>query len=138
MQASEFPETLVEQAVNTLNPWFMFALAALATWRITHLVVDEDGPFDSILKLRSSLGRSTLGDLMDCFECVSLLIAIPLAFSVIRSPLGWMLAWLALSGAACLLQRLGAGPVGFPLQPPSFPDNHDRILRRPRQDHPEI
>ena len=132
--ATNLRSTRGEQVVDTFTPWFVFVLAVLATWRITHLVAEEDGPFDSILKLRSILGTSTFGALMDCFECVSLLIAIPLAFLVGHSPLGGVLAWLAISGAACLLERLGARRTDLPLQPLSFPENHDCDSQRSRPD----
>jgi hypothetical protein len=48
---------------------------------------------------------------MDCFNCLSLWVALPAALFVSRQPLVWMFAWLALSGAACLLERLGREPV---------------------------
>jgi hypothetical protein len=81
-------------------------LAALATWRVTHLLASEDGPADLIVKLRVALGNGFAGTLMDCFNCLSLWIAAPAALFVARTPLAWLLVWLALSGAACLLQRL--------------------------------
>jgi hypothetical protein len=85
--------------------WIRFVLAILATWRVTHLLANEDGPADLIVRLRSRLGRSLAGQLMDCFKCLSLWIAAPAAFFVVRSPLDWLFTWLALSGAACLLER---------------------------------
>lgn len=88
-----------------------FVLAVLATWRVTHLLAEEDGPADLIVKLRAALGDSLAGSLMDCFKCLSLWIAAPAALFVTRSPLMWLLVWLALSGAACLLQRLAPEPV---------------------------
>jgi hypothetical protein len=81
-----------------------FALAALATWRVTHLLAEEDGPFDAVVRVRRALGDGQLGELMDCFHCLSMWVAAPLTFTVTRrreAPL----VWLALSGAACLLQR---------------------------------
>jgi hypothetical protein len=78
----------------------------LATWRVTHLLANEDGPADLIVRLRVALGDSLAGSLMDCFNCLSLWIAAPAALFVARSPLVWLFVWLALSGAACLLQRM--------------------------------
>ena len=89
------------------NIWFRAALAMLATWRMTHLLASEDGPFDGIARVRAWFGHSFLGKLMDCFYCLSLWVAAPAALAVTRSPYEWPLVWLALSGAACLLQRLG-------------------------------
>jgi Protein of unknown function (DUF1360) len=91
--------------------WVRFVLAALATWRVTHLLASEDGPADVIVRLRALLGRSIFGKLMDCFNCLSLWIAAPAALFVSRRPLEWVLCWLALSGAACLLERMGQDRV---------------------------
>jgi hypothetical protein len=83
-----------------------FLICSLATWRLTHLVVEEDGPFDLIVRLRSALGDSQAGRAMDCFYCSSLWLAAPIAFAVARTPLDWLLSWLALSGAAALLEQI--------------------------------
>ena len=56
-----------------------FCLTALAVWRMTHLLAEEDGPRDAVAKLRARLGASILGRLMDCFYCLSLWISLPLA-----------------------------------------------------------
>ena len=42
---------------------------------------------------------------MDCFYCLSIWTAAPVAAAVARRPREAPLAWLALSGAACLLER---------------------------------
>jgi hypothetical protein len=84
-----------------------FILAALVTWRVTHLLANEDGPADVIARLRGRLGSGRLGNLMDCFYCVSLWVAVPAALLVSREPATWAISWLALSGAACLLERQG-------------------------------
>ena len=87
------------------SQWFLFVLALLATWRVTHLISREDGPGDVLVTLRLRLGTGLLGQLMDCFNCLSLWVAAPLAFVVGRNVLESALAWLALSGGACLLER---------------------------------
>src|SRR5207302_5380198 len=46
---------------------YEFMLGVLAVWRLTHLLTDEDGPFDWIARL-----RRRAGGLMDCFYCLSL------------------------------------------------------------------
>lgn len=94
-----------------LSAWLRLALAVLATWRITHLLAREDGPAELIVRLRARLGGGFFGKLMDCFHCLSLWVAAPLAFFVSSKPLDLLLTWLALSGAACLLERLGQEPV---------------------------
>jgi hypothetical protein len=86
-----------------------FLVAVLATWRISHLIVKEDGPFDVVLRTRARAGTSMLGRLMDCPYCVSVWAALPLA--------GWLArrgglpatdvvpVWLAISAGACLLEQ---------------------------------
>lgn len=85
-----------------------FAVAALATWRITHLLAREDGPAGAIVALRARAGTGPLGELMDCFYCMSIWVAAPFGLTVARRPREVPLAWLAVSGAACLLERLTA------------------------------
>lgn len=82
-----------------------FVLCCLATWRLTHLLVAEDGPWDLVVRLRTRLGNSEAGRAMDCFYCTSLWLAIPMTFLVTQDPWGWLLCWLALSGAASLLEQ---------------------------------
>jgi hypothetical protein len=48
---------------------------------------------------------------MDCFQCLSLWVALPVAFFVVQRPIEIVVTWLALSGAACLLERLEREPV---------------------------
>jgi hypothetical protein len=86
-------------------------LALLATWRMTHLLAKEDGPADIIVKFRAKLGNGLLGKLLDCFYCLSIWVAAPLAVFVTWEPIEWFVTLLALSGGACLLERIGRDPV---------------------------
>ena len=89
-----------------------FVLGALATWRVTHLIAEEDGPADAVLRLRARLGNGQLGRLMDCFACTSVWVAAPVSVAVARRPRDAPLTWLALPGAACLLERVARpGPA---------------------------
>jgi len=123
--------------MDAWSPALSFVLATLATWRVTHLLAEEDGPFDSVLKLRTKLGMSLAGRLMDCFQCLSLWIAAPFTFMASHSLWAWIPAWLAISGAACLLERLGKEPVEWQLRPPNFPENSEHDVLRSRQDGTE-
>jgi len=85
-----------------------FALCTLALWRFTHLLAEEDGPWDLIVRLRKGMGDGFLGNLFDCFYCLSLWLSLPPAIWLCG---GWakrLVCWLALSGAACLLERATA------------------------------
>lgn len=82
-----------------------FCVGALATWRITHLLAAEDGPADAVARLRLWAGSGPAGQLLDCFYCLSVWTAAPVAAAVARRRRDTPLTWLALSGAACLLER---------------------------------
>ncbi len=89
---------------------WLFALCVLATWRLTHLLAREDGPGDVIVRIRAALGNSWLGTMMDCFFCLSLWVAIPLTWGFDLNLPQSLLLWLAMSGAACLLERISSWP----------------------------
>ncbi len=82
-----------------------FGLATLATWRLGHLLAEEDGPGSVVVRVRERLGPSALGELMDCFYCLSVWISAPLSIAIAPRRRDQPLVWLALSGAACLLER---------------------------------
>lgn len=88
--------------------WLWFAISALATWRVSHLIQAEDGPGDVIVRLRLWAGDGVLGRGLDCFYCVSVWVALPFAIAIAASPLEPLLLWPALSGAAILLERATA------------------------------
>ena len=83
-----------------------FTLAALATWRLAHLVAYEDGPANAIAKARARAGTSLVGELMDCFYCLSMWCAVPFGVALCRRRGDVPITSLALSGTACLLERL--------------------------------
>jgi len=99
----------LNQSINQSGTIWRFCLAALAVWRMTHLLAEEDGPWDAIANLRARLGASIFGRLMDCFYCLSLWISLPLAVWLNggwAGIIGLIVHWLALSGTACLFQRM--------------------------------
>jgi hypothetical protein len=80
-------------------------LSVFAVWRLTHLIGKEDGPFDIIFLIRKKAGSGFFGKLMDCFYCLSIWIALPFGIWLGTSWIEKILVWLALSGAACLLEQ---------------------------------
>ena len=54
-------------------------LAALATWRLTHLLVEEDGPGHVLGRLRGAVDRTPLVGLLDCFGCASVWVGVGVA-----------------------------------------------------------
>lgn len=85
--------------------FYRLLLGALATWRLTHLLNAEDGPWDLLVRFRRAVGDGMFGKLLDCFYCLSVWIAAPIAYALGD---GWrerLWYWPALSAAACLLER---------------------------------
>jgi len=99
-----------------------FALFALATWRVTHLLVEEDGPADVVLRVRRRAGSSALDrvwtvSIAQVSGGASFRGRTPArAFVACRhvsshAPLEGVATWCALSGAACLLERVSGSGV---------------------------
>ncbi len=97
-------DVFVSMATDFSNA-MRFVLCALAVWRLTHLIVAEDGPWNLVVKLRAWLGDSEAGRGMDCFYCSSVWMAIPFTFVVASRVLDWFVVWLALSATASLLEQ---------------------------------
>ena len=64
---------------------YRFILGLLTVWRITHLLHAEDGPWDIVVRLRRAAGNGFWGKLLDCFYCLSLWSAVPLALLLGRT-----------------------------------------------------
>jgi hypothetical protein len=83
-----------------------------------------------IVRFRARLGSGQAGKLMDCFDCLSFWVAAPVALLTCRKPSDRVLAWLALSGAACLLERAVSEPVIIQPMPETTKGNfNDGLLR---------
>ena len=85
-----------------------WVLATLAVWRVSHLLWAEDGPGDIFVRLRRAMGGGQLGGLLDCFYCLSMWTALPGAVWLADDWVPGIIGWLALSGGACLLERVTA------------------------------
>jgi len=88
-----------------------FVLATLAVWRVAHLLVHEDGPKVLIAQLRALAAGTEIGRALDCVGCMSLWLALPASVWVSRRLSEFVPTWLALSGAAFLLERIGGQPL---------------------------
>jgi len=86
--------------------FYWLVLGILCVWRITHLFQAEDGPWDIIVHLRRRAGAGFWGQLLDCFYCLSVWIAAPLAFYLGEELGEQILLWPALSAGAILLERV--------------------------------
>lgn len=90
--------------------FYWLTLGILGVWRITYLLHAEDGPWNVLARIRRSLGAGVVGQTLDCFYCLSLWVAIPLAWWLGQTWVERLLLWLGLSGAAILLHRATTRP----------------------------
>ena len=86
--------------------FYWLLLGILATWRITHLLNAEDGPWQLVVRLRRIAGDGFWGELLDCFYCLSLWVSVPLAVLIGSNSKERGMLWLALSGGAAVLERI--------------------------------
>ncbi|MDD5723568.1 MAG: DUF1360 domain-containing protein [Syntrophales bacterium] len=82
---------------------FDLILGSLCVWRITHLLQAEDGPWRMSVRLRRAMGSGFWGELLDCFNCLSLWISAPFAVIMGSGVVEKIFFWLALSAGAILL-----------------------------------
>jgi hypothetical protein len=104
--------------------FYFLIIGTLCVWRITHLLNAEDGPWNLMVKLRRMVGQGFFGELLDCFYCLSLWIALPFAFLIGEGRKERLLLWPALSGAAILLERF-ASKAEAPA-PPFFTEDQEQ------------
>jgi hypothetical protein len=115
-------------------PVSWFPIVVLGVWRIVHLLVAEDGPWDLAARLREAVGSGFWGGLLDCFACLSLWASVPFALTMGTTWLQWAVLWLALSGAAVLLEGLAtwAGeppPARYVEDLPEAEDSDDMLRK---------
>jgi hypothetical protein len=88
--------------------FYFLVLGTLGVWRIAHLINQEAGPGELFTRLRRWVGSGFLGQLLDCFYCLSFWIAVPFAAVIGHTWLERSLLWPALSGAAIILEKMSA------------------------------
>jgi len=84
----------------------IYFIMTIIVWRLTHLLSNEDGPFDIIIRFRKLLGDSFWGKLMDCFYCLSIwvgLISACIVSTNLKEVVGLTLYY---SGAAILVEKI--------------------------------
>ena len=85
---------------------YWLLLGALVVWRLTHLLHAEDGPWDLMRRFRDAVARGFAGGLFDCFYCLSLWIAAPVAWFLGSEATHKFLLWPALSAGAIIIERV--------------------------------
>jgi hypothetical protein len=86
--------------------FYSFFLGTLFVWRITHLLSAEDGPWDVVIRLRRAAGEGFLGQILDCFYCLSIWVSAILAIFLGKNVGERILLGPALSAGAILLERV--------------------------------
>lgn len=87
--------------------WYWFVLGVLAVWRVTHLLHLEHGPWGLFERGRALGRRIGIGELVDCFFCLSLWTAVPVAWWLGSTWPERLVAWLACSAGAILIEVNG-------------------------------
>jgi hypothetical protein len=81
-------------------------LTMLAVWRVTHLLVAEDGPWSVLVHLRAFLLNYKISKVLDCFYCLSIWVAIPFALWLTQGWYQWIVMALALSAGAIVIHEI--------------------------------
>lgn len=89
---------------------FAFIVVSLAIWRLSYVVVRENGPLMVFARLRARLAASQersggLFDLISCIYCVSFWIGLVGALWVSNGILEWLAYGFAFSAVAVLIER---------------------------------
>ncbi|MFT4295075.1 MAG: hypothetical protein QM582_06645 [Micropruina sp.] len=85
------------------------AVGALATWRVSRLLVSEDGPGQLVVRLRRAVDGTPLAGVMDCFACTSVWVGTGVSVALFGGRArvrDVAVLGLATSGAALLAERL--------------------------------
>ena len=110
--------------------FYWLFIGTLSVWRVTHLLAAEDGPWQVMVRLRRQAGEGFFAELLDCFYCLSIWIAVPVAWLI---GAGWrerLLLWLALSGGAILLERATTRRELIPARYSEDVEDEDGMLRK--------
>jgi Protein of unknown function (DUF1360) len=100
--------------------WFF--IGSLVVWRVTHLLSKEDGPFEIMFWIRKKAGAGFFGNLLDCFYCLSIWIAIPFAIWIGNGYKQVILLWLGFSGLACVIEKF-SNRREIPGHPPHYSED---------------
>ena len=85
--------------------WFWLVISILVVWRLTTLICYEAGPFGMMIKLRMALYRAKLGNLVDCFHCCSMWVAMAITLSIYKLHYTTIFLWLAIAGGTSVIER---------------------------------
>lgn len=90
-------------------------VAALATWRVSSLLLYEDGPFNVFMRLREAvdwngLGPTQLRLLFSCIYCISIWVGLVCA-ALMSVDYWWVMMPFALSAVAVMVDKRCFAPT---------------------------
>lgn len=87
-------------------------ILVLATWRLSYMLLHDDGPFDVFDRLRRWANQTRFDGLFACIYCMSVWVSafhlalIMLSLHPLWLSIAWLyLHWLAISGGVSLAHR---------------------------------
>jgi len=96
----------------TMMTWFVLVLGSLATFRLSHLVTKERGPFALFERFRNAMpgGRGSLKEWVTCIWCFSLSTSAMICLLLWLGGYAlawefWVLHWLAFSSMSLLVHK---------------------------------
>lgn len=103
--------------VERPNDWLVAVILCAAAWRVTHLLMYEDGPFLVMRRIRAATGvlhskddgkpiAHPEGNVFACFLCLSIWVSVAMALLLLVPPAWVLLVPFAISGVAIWLQDL--------------------------------
>jgi len=87
---------------------FIFLLSTLAVWRIGHMILDENGPFNIFGKLANYTDKLKYKDgglkqLSTCFYCMSIYLSVPFSIYLANNVVEFIIYVLSMSALAIIL-----------------------------------
>lgn len=116
-----------------MDTFYWLLLGILLVWRLTHLLHAEDGPGNLLRRLRNALSRGFARGLVECFYCLSLWVALPVAWYLGSDLEHRLFLWPALSAGAIVIERITNHDEVVPA--PFVEGELEHELLRTRSDH---
>ena len=92
--------------------WFTFILGSLATFRLSHLITKERGPFAIFERLRNAMpgGRGSAKEWLSCLFCFSLSASALVCLILWLGGMNlsweeWVLTWLGFSAVTLIINQ---------------------------------
>ena len=116
--------------------FYWLTLGTLAVWRVTHFLQAEDGPWEVVVRLRLAVGNNFVGNLIDCFYCLSLWVSAPFAWRLGESWGERVLLWLSFSAGASLLEKFSSPrpPPAPYVEDPAAEQNYGLLRKQTNPD----